>query len=391
MELKLYQQEAVNILKDSYQMILADEMGLGKTATALKSFEDMLKEGRRLLVVCPASLKLNWCREIKLWLGYDVEPDKLMKGYVSVTNYERLKEAAKWSKLGVFSAVIFDEAHYLKNPESKRHYWAKVCAGYMQKRFLLTGTPMVSGPCDIAALLDVLGLLPLLGGYQKFYKRFCDPVWTGYGWDYSGSSNQEELHNFLKKYMIRRTKKECGIKLPRKTIVDVPMVECQQPYAETFKAIEMQQRRVNNLKFPYAVSFLDKLVLEGKRPVVFVHHRELMDKLIKKYKDKAVNIYGGQNMYQREEAVRRFQNEEIPLIICSLQASATGITLTSSDTAVFLEYLWSPAVSKQAQDRIHRLSQTKPVTIYNLYCPGSIELQKELRSYAKELDMKGIL
>ena len=74
-----------------------------------------------------------------------LETDKLMKGYVSVTNYERLKEAAKWSKLGVFSAVIFDEAHYLKSPESKRHYWAKVCAGYMQKRFLLTGTPMVSG------------------------------------------------------------------------------------------------------------------------------------------------------------------------------------------------------------------------------------------------------
>lgn len=190
MELKPYQQGAVNILKDSYQMILADEMGLGKTATALKSFEDMLRMGRRLLVVCPASLKLNWCREIKLWLGYDVEPDKLMKGYVSVTNYERLKEAAKWSKLGVFSAVIFDEAHYLKNPESKRHYWAKVCAGYMQKRFLLTGTPMVSGPCDIAALLDALGLLPLLGGYQKFYKRYCDPTWNGYGWDYSGSSNR---------------------------------------------------------------------------------------------------------------------------------------------------------------------------------------------------------
>ena len=91
------------------------------------------------------------------------------------------------------------------------------------------------------------------------------------------------------------------------------------------------------------------------------------------------------------KAIDAFQDEDVPLIFCSLQASATGITLTSSDTAVFLEYLWSPAVSQQAQDRIHRLSQTKPVTIYNLYCPKSIEMQKGMRSYAKELDMKGIL
>ena len=191
--------------------------------------------------------------------------------------------------------------------------------------------------------------------------------------------------------MIRRTKKECGINLPPKQIIDVPIVECTQPYASTLQDMELQQQEVNNIKYPYAIDFISNLLQNGKRPVVFVHHKKLMKDLMNKYRDIAVNIYGGQTAEERECSVRMFQNREVPLIFCSLQASATGITLTSSDTAVFLEYLWSPSISKQAQDRIHRISQTKPVTIYNLYCPKSIESQKEIRSYVKELDMEGVL
>lgn len=191
--------------------------------------------------------------------------------------------------------------------------------------------------------------------------------------------------------MIRRTKKECGIKLPPKDIIDINMCDCKQAYASTFEEIERYARVVNRKKFPYVVRFIDSLLAEGKRPVIFVHHKVLMSRVMNHYKDKTVNSYGGPNMYRRDEAVRKFQNKEVPMIVCSLQASSTGITLTSSDTAVFLEYLWSPAVSQQAQDRIHRLTQTKPVTIYNLYCAESVEMQKNLHSYAKELNMEGIL
>lgn len=391
MKLKPYQQMAVNRIKDSYQLILADEMGLGKTATILMGLEDWLRAGRRLLVVCPASLKLNWCKEIKTWLGYDIKPDQPCIGAVTVTNYERLNTCVKWSQKGVWSMVVFDEAHYLKNPNSQRHYRACLVANRMRRVFLLTGTPMVSGPCDIAAELEVLGLLDNFGGYDRFYKRYCSPVFNGYGWDYSGSSHADELQNRLKPYIIRRTKKECGIKLPKKEIIDVPVVPVEQPHAGSLEEIERQQQYVNNIKFPYAVKFIDKLLSEGKRPVVFVHHRSLMRQLLNNYTGKAVAIYGGQKMIDREAAVMRFQEGKYPLIFCSLQASATGINLTSSNTAVFLEYLWSPSVNEQAQDRIHRLSQSRDVTVYNLYCPGSIEMQKDLRSYIKKLDMEGIL
>ena len=117
----------------------------------------------------------------------------------------------------------------------------------------------------------------------------------------------------------------------------------------------------------------------------------LRNKFIRKYKDKCLAVYGGQTKEERQESVDRFQAGEIPIIICSLMASAVGLTFTSSDTAVFLEYLWSPDVSRQAEDRIHRLSQTKPCTIYNLYFNRSIEQQKLLTIHAKELRTEGIL
>lgn len=401
MELKPYQKVVADKVYKSRQLIIADEMGLGKTAEVLRGIRDIVFESakrkgykdlnKKVLVVCPASLKYNWTREIWSWAGPFVGKPDTLDGLFVVTNYERLKNYTDYARKGVFDIVVFDEAHYLKNPKSQRFYYANIIATYAKRRYLLTGTPMVSGPCDLAPLLDILGVLPNFGGYEGFYNRYCNPTWMGYGWDYSGASHTEELKEKLKEYMVRRTKEECGINLFPKTVVNVPVTEYKQEFAESLEEIEEQTQAINRIKYPHAIKFIDSLLSKGKRPVVFVHHRDLMKKLYTHYMEKAVKIAGGQSIENRQKAIDSFQGKDVPLIFCSLQASATGITLTSSDTAVFLEYLWSPDVSKQAQARIHRLSQTKPVTIYNLYCPKSIEMQKGMRSYAKELDIEGIL
>ena len=100
--------------------------------------------------------------------------------------------------------------------------------------------------------------------------------------------------------MIRRTKEECGINLPPKQIIDIPIVECAQPYASTLQDMELQQQEVNNIKYPYAIDFINNLLQNGKRPVVFVHHKNLMKDLMDKYRNIAVNIYGGQTAEERE-------------------------------------------------------------------------------------------
>ena len=389
-ELKPYQKEAAKFISESWQVLLADEMGLGKTATALSGIADMVKSERRL-VVCPASLKLNWCHEIKTWLGIDVKPDDLYSYPIAVTNYDRLKQYMPDIEHNNFNGVIFDESHYMKKPKSQRTEASIYIGGLWEYKMLISGTPMVSGPADLATQLDCLCLLGLFGGDTKFYRRYCDPVKTRYGWDYSGSSHKKELHDKLSPYMIRRTKKQVGIRLPRKHIIDVPIAECKQEFASTFKDIEKQQKEINAVKFPYVVDFIDNLLEQGKNIVVFAHHRNVQKALLSHYKSIAVSIHGGQDMADRDGAVQSFQNGEKQIIICSLQAASVGVTLTASDTAVFVEYLWSPSVHEQAMDRIHRITQKKPVTVYNLYCPGSIEDQKDICSYVKSLDIDGIL
>ena len=389
MELKPHQIEAVQRIKDEYQVLLCDDMGLGKTATALKGIEDRLKEGR-YLVVCPASLKLNWCHEIAVWLDTQIEPDNFFDYPIAVTNYERLKSNFLAIRKAGFIGVIFDEAHYMKNNESDRGFYGIKIGWMFPYRMLLTGTPMLSGPKDLAPLLDCMGLINEFGGYTDFYKRYCIKVNNGYGIGYDGSKHVRELNNRLKKWMIRRTKKEVGLELPPKQIIRIPVCKLSQPYASTFHEMEESQRIVNITKMPYALDFLNNLLEQGKRPVVFVHHRDVMNELRSVY-GKAGYIVGGQSPRSRDKHVADFQQGKTDMIICSLQASSVGITLTSSDTAVFLEYLWSPSVHDQARDRIHRITQKKPVTIYELYCAGSIEDQKDYNAFCKQLDMRDIL
>lgn len=407
LQLKDYQKDGVMFLQSHWEAILADEMGLGKTATILMTIKEWIDKqnstmyGKNCLIITPASLQWNWVREVQCWLGED-NFKFLFPGcghhhiyldtynHLGVWTYQQRGQKPMVDLLDI-DMVIFDEAHYLKNPKSKRHMLAKEISKRCTYIYLLTGTPMSSGPKDLAALLDVMWQLDSFGGYKTFYNKYCDPMWNGFGYDYSGASNQRELHEKLKPYLIRRTKESVGLKLPPKTVKDICIGDMEQEYASTFAEMEDYSRMVNKEKFPLAVEFINNLVGNGKRPVIFVHHKTLLNKFIRKYKDKCVAVYGGQTKEERQESVDRFQAGEISIIVCSLMASAVGLTLTSSDTAVFLEYLWSPDVSKQAEDRIHRLSQTKPCTIYNLYFNHSIEQQKLLTIHAKELRTEGIL
>lgn len=399
LKLKAYQWEGVKFLLSHWEAILADDMGLGKTATMLMAIKELLKNKKQVLIVTPASLQWNWVREVQLWIGgYEyLFPKSSYKG-IHLDTYENLKRWVVKSKgqksmleLSNIDAVIFDEAHYLKNPKSQRHFWAKEISKACTFVYCLTGTPMSAGVKDLASLLEIIGQLDEFGGYKTFYRKYCDPIYTKYGKEVNGASNQSELKERLKPYLLRRTKDDVGLKLPPKTIKNICVGDMKQEYASTFAEMEDYNRMVNKEKFPLAVEFINNLLEHGKRPVVFVHHKTLLDKLSDKYKGKCVSIYGGQNKDIRQQSIDDFQSGKVPIIICSLMASAVGLTLTSSDTAVFLEYLWTPDISKQAEDRIHRLSQTKPCTIYNLYMNGSIEQQKILTIYSKVLGMEGIL
>ena len=192
--------------------ILADDMGLGKTRQGVLAMTEARPQGP-YLVVCPASVKLNWAREIELARpGSEVHvmgdpPSPGGSGW-AVINYDILSRHMDELMKIPFAGVIFDEAHYLKNHNSQRSRNARelvVDRSPKPLTYLLTGTPLTNRPRDLFPLLQLVQH-PLGTSFLSFAKRYCDAEHNGFGWVTDGASNLEELSLQLQGVMIRRTK-----------------------------------------------------------------------------------------------------------------------------------------------------------------------------------------
>lgn len=225
------------------RLINADEMGLGKTIQAIGCLNTE-PSIERVLVVCPKAMLHTWESELSKWLVRPlgvaiVRPGKepLPQADVLLINYEQVsKHKPELIARGTFDALICDEAHYLKNPETQR---TQALLGALLKPlskcgpidrpletrhlWLLTGTPLLNHPIELWPLLracdpDTTRMPKLTISFYSFRSRYCAPKETRYGWDYSGTSNIVELNQRLAESgaMMRRTKKEVLTQLPPK-------------------------------------------------------------------------------------------------------------------------------------------------------------------------------
>lgn len=369
MKLKPHQVSGVNMILNQSSTMICDDMGLGKTATVITA---VLKRNIfPILVVCPASLKLNWQREFKLWGNVDVCVDSL-EGDICITNYERIQKL-RWDIIPKnFKQLVFDECHVLKNDKSIRSRVALELSKAIPYKVLMTGTPMLNRPKELWSQIEILGWQSRFGGVKKFHESYCGGRMTDWGMNWDGFSNLNELREKFIPMIIRRTKDDLEDKLPKKNIIELPLVSCPQASPTSLQEIERYDQIALKAKIELSIDFIKTQLESGEQVVVFVHHREIGKKLNLAFPNASV-VVGGQAPSIREQNVRRFQEGETNVIICSLQASAVGITLTAARVAVFIEYPWSPTLLAQAQDRIHRLSQTRECFIYYLYATDSID------------------
>lgn len=364
-----HQQEGVNFILNNSSAFVCDDMGMGKTRTVI---EAMIQRGQYpILVICPASLKINWKVEIARWVGIDVDIDNLDQNII-ITNYERMNKYKFEIPDLHIKQLVLDESHSFKNDSSKRTQLALDWSKHIPYKILISGTPMLNRPKELVTQMEILNNIHKVGGRQKFLEKYCNPRKSQYGIDYSGCSNLKELHDTMNDIWLRRTKDDLESKLPSKTIVPIPVIELEQPAPTCFHEIEMFDRAVLQKKIGASIDFIEQLLERDEKVVVFVHHKIIGKELHKAFPDASV-IVGGQAPGLRQVNIDNFQLGDTPIIICSLQASAVGLTLTASRCAVFLEYPWSPALLAQAQDRVHRLGQDKDVFIFYLYGKGSID------------------
>lgn len=405
-------------------VLIADEMGLGKTIQAIGIINSD-PEITSVIVVCPKSLKLNWLREFEKWntrgLSVGVANSEFPANDVAIVTYKGTKKFAEQiAARGVWGACIVDEAHYIKNSKTLRSKNVKAIKA--NRKIRLTGTPIVNRPVELYNI--ICDLEPAFGSFFSFAKRYADAHQNGFGWDFSGAQNLDELQRRLREtIMVRRLKADVLTELPRKIrqIVEVEADDSDATRAVKLEtaheaaseeqlsslraAVELSKAEseeaysaaVNRLRDASQVDFTELAKLRhdtavAKVPAVIdhiknalndndnkiiiaAHHHDVIDALMEGLAEfKPVKLTGENNETQRQASVDAFQNDaSVRVFIGSITAAGVGITLTAASHVVFAELDWVPGNITQMEDRAHRIGQTETVLVQHIVLSGSLD------------------
>jgi len=381
-----YQQYFVQTAKKCRAILNCDEQGLGKTVQTIFLLKE--KEAKNVLIVSPAAVTQNWVHELEKY-GFG--------GEYSVLSYELFSKADIMP--GYFDTIVYDEIHYLKNPSSKRAKAAFRLA-HTCSMIGLTGTPMPNYPRELYSLFYLLDpQFRYMYSEKDFYNRYCDPYYDGFGWNYNGAGNIEELQALLSLYMFRR--KKCDVlDLPDKTFIETKL-DVHDLKGDLEKEITLENTpgreasgQLAKLRQDLAVSkveFFHEHILktaEKRKIILFFHHRVTLEELVLLFSSLNYTNYtaitGKTTKKNKQKAVHQFMTDpNTKILLASIRAAGTGLTLTSSHHVMFLEYDWSAGVMSQAVDRVHRISQLNEVTIEFLVFKNSFD-DIQLKTIAKK-------
>jgi SWI/SNF-related matrix-associated actin-dependent regulator 1 of chromatin subfamily A len=410
-----HQEEAITKLLQHDKFLLLDTPGLGKTASSIiAALESNVK---KILVICPASLKLNWKKEISIYddsdnvsiiqrewkpnkwtiINYDILDkfntiEKPKKGKKPKFKFQEYDEVAINNQIlnEKFDLIICDEAHYLKSSSSNRTKHVKKIVKSIKKRWFLTGTPITNKPVDLFSLLSMVEH-PLSTNYNSFLYSYCNAKTMMIKGrriiKADGASNLEELNRRIKPVSIRR-RKEDVLDLPDKIISPVyieldddekidydssveryiQMREEQGKnvsYAKKLVELSVLRRWVAEKKLKHTKELINKSLESDKKVIVFTDYTSVVNSLKEEYKDICVVINGETSQKDRQKAVEDFQNNpNVRLFIGNTVAAGVGLTLTAAEVVIVNDLNWTPANVDQSLDRAFRIGQTKDVICY---------------------------
>lgn len=421
-----FQKEGIAYAIEHKRCIMGDEQGLGKTVEAIGVLT--VTKALPALVICPASLKVNWQRELRKFGGLNAiilsdfnqatwqrflqmkTKDGRSCADVVIVNYESLKKffVAKIRREGrftlksvdfdprkdLFRTVIIDESHKCKNVQTQQSKFVQGIAAGKEYILELTGTPVVNNNEDLIQQLRIMGRLEDFGGYGKFMARYCHGL--------NKSSHVKELNYYLRKYcFFRRQKKDVLTQLPAKTrsylVTEIDnMKEYRAAERDVIKYLrdyqnaddDKIQRTIRGAvmvkmgvlkqisargKVDGAKEIIHNIVDGGQKLIVFCFLKEVVQALKQEFRH-AVTVTGDDTTQQKQHAVDKFQTDEsCKLIILNYRSGGTGLTLTAASNVLFVEFPWTAADCVQAEDRAHRNGQKNAVNCVYLLGQDTID------------------
>jgi hypothetical protein len=379
--LRDYQVSGVRHLLGLSSALLADDMGLGKTRQAVVA--GRLAAGHdQVLVACPASLALNWEREIHAaypnanvaLIGQHSMDDVRAADWI-VANYERLGGLVREASLRL-AVMLVDEAHYLKEHQAGRTRNAFLLAERVPRRFLLTGTPVLSREIEVHTLLRLsghpLGSMPL----ADFRRQFA-----------GDAGRRAQLAQRVSEWMLRRGKdvlKDLGDKLHQVRILQAPdnlaayRKILADPTLQTMPKLTKLRQHLESLKVDFLIDSVKGLPQDVKA-LIFCEYMDTVEQLkegLSAAGIRCVSLVGSDAPRKRMSAVDAFQQDPaIQAFIGTTMAAGVGITLTAANYVFFASLPWTPALKRQAEDRAYRSGNTRDVFVITPLMAGTIDEQ----------------
>lgn len=417
-----YQKLTVDFIRRAGgRCLVAHEMGLGKGLNVLAYAVDAgLK---KLLVVCPATVKLVWEKETDKWTDYKAKVLNLKSDVaaayaendVLVVNYDVIRPPKGGKENPLLNAllklkfdlVVADEVHKAKNAHSQQTEGLSMLVRNCRRFVGLTGTPILSRPIELFVPLNLIAP-EKFGVWHDYASRYCGlkrvERWNQHlkrkvmTFETKGAENLDELANRIAPYYIRFEKKDVALQLPEKIYETLP-IEMDKTYArryketmtEVMKALDdnvsegggvmkalTELNRLRQITSDGKVSSCIEMVddwSEQEKVLVFSVYNAPLKDMKEHFGDKAVLLVGSSSETERLRAVDAFQNDpNVRVFLGGTLSAGVGITLTAASRVVFLDYSWVPADHLQAQDRIHRVgSRFDSVTITQLVVPNTID------------------
>jgi SWI/SNF-related matrix-associated actin-dependent regulator of chromatin subfamily A-like protein 1 len=399
-----HQKESIQKLCENKKFILADDMGLGKTtSTIIAALETGAK---KVLIVCPASLKINWQREIENYSDRTIsiidgkkweDADFVIINYDIIKNFHDEKNKKESVLLNSkFDLMVIDEAHYIQNKQAQRTKLINDFAKNIERLWLLTGTPITSRPINYFNLLNLIES-PVALNWMAYVKRYCNGYQFKAGrrkvWNVSGASNLEELRDRTAPLVLRRLK-ENVLDLPDKIITPVYLRLKSKEYESlmgdyyawydkggeansmTLQFTKLTQVRqcISQEKVSSTIELCENIIEQGKKVIVFTNFTRSLEMILEHFGKKAVRLDGSMSQKDRQVSVDRFQNDEnVMVFVGNIKAAGTGLTLTAGEAVVMNDLSFLPSDHSQAEDRAYRFGQKNNVLVYYPIYENTIE------------------
>ena len=379
--LRRYQEWGVKYILHQEKVLLGDEMGLGKTVQAIAAMVSLKNTGAtHFMVVCPASVLSNWCREISKMSRLnpikihgsgraDVLRGWLKHGGVAVTTYEttgfiRLPDDYR------FSLLVVDEAHYIKNPEAKRTLNTARISSYAERLLFMTGTALENKVDEMISLVGLLQpqIAASLKGiaYMSHAPQFRSAVAPVYY-----RRKREEVLTELPELI--ESKEWCTLNPEEEEMYERTL------YEHNFMAVRRVSWNIedirNSSKAKRMMELIEEAESDGRKVIVFSFFLDTIRAVTTLLGRKCLNpINGAVSPQRRQEIIDEFENAPAGTVLAAqIQSGGTGLNIQSASVVIICEPQFKPSIENQAISRAYRMGQTRNVLVYRLLADDTVD------------------